>query len=98
MNGYLDKLRKEYRRGYIDSSRFYRQVMCDLAVLVLAQDFRFTPDRLMKFCESLGNLHDEYADIFNADSKDMEYSKAKMDEALWQVCGDLFIPWEERYK
>lgn len=33
-----------------------------------------------------------------SDTPDMEYTKAKLDQRLKQICGDKFQPWEERYK
>lgn len=98
MNKMIERLRAEYAKGFTVSGRFYRQLMCDLSVLVLAQDFGWKPDRLYKFCEALSRLHDEYADIWNSDSNDIEYSKARLDDALKAVCGERFLPWEERYK
>lgn len=95
---YIDRIGQARLQGYRAASAFYRQAMCDLAVLVLGQDFKFTPDRLLKFCQSLDKLHDDFCDVFNEDSKDIEYSKHTMDEALKKVCGEYFIPWEERYE
>ena len=97
-NGYLAKLRTEYARGFVTSGRFHRQLMTDLSVIVLAQDFGFSPEQLLKYCRELGKLHDEYADIFNTDSADTEYSRTKLDDALREVCGPLFVPWEGRYE
>ena len=97
MAKYIDRLRQEYARGFLVSGRFHRQLMTDLAILVLAQDYGFDPGKLYDFVKKLSQLHDEYADIWNRDSKDTEYSRAKLDNALKAVCGDLFVPWDMRY-
>ena len=45
----------------------------------------------------MAKMYGEYADIWNTDTSDVEYSKTKMDMALKQIYGDLFVPWEVRY-
>lgn len=32
------------------------------------------------------------------DDPDFEWTKATVDKRLKQICGDSFVPWEERYK
>lgn len=42
-------------------------------------------------------VYEAYADLWNADTQDTEYSRGKLDQKLKQICGDYFVPWEERY-
>lgn len=97
MPKYIDRLRAKYAEGFLVSGRFHRQLMTDLAIIVLGEDYDFPPGKLADFVRRLSELHDEYADIWNTDSKDTEYSRAKLDDALRRVCGDLFVPWDMRY-
>ena len=50
-----------------------------------------------RFVEAMNVIYSEYADIWNGDTKDVEYSKSSMDRALRQIFGDYFEPLEVRY-
>ena len=86
-----------YLRGIRDGYRFMRQLMADFACIVLHDEFKFSRSQINRYYDALTALHDEYAVIFNGDTKDQEYSKAVLDRKLQQIAGDMFIPWEERY-
>ena len=38
------------------------------------------------------------ADLINADTDDQDYSWTVLDKKLKQICGEYFVPFEERYK
>jgi len=97
-SGLLAREEAAYRRGLRDGHRFMRQLMYDLMCIALNETEGFGFERLSRLCDKLATLHDEYAVIFNSDSKDQEYSRAVLDRKLRQIAGDEhFIPWEERY-
>ena len=94
-------LAKAYDAGYMEGLRagrkFMRQLMFDLACIALNETEGMGFDRLNRFAEEFTRLHDEFAVIFNGDTKDQEYSRSVLDRRLQQIAGDKFIPWEERY-
>ena len=86
-----------YLRGLRDGRRFMRQLMYDLSCVALNETEGMGYDRLNRFGEALTKLYDEFAVIFNSDSRDQEYTKSVLDRRLKQIAGDKFIPWEDRY-
>ena len=96
-SGLIQRENRAYLKGMADGRRFMRQLMFDLSCIALNETESFGVERINRFCDKLIALHDEYAVIFNSDSKDQEYSRAVLDKKLKQIAGDKFIPWEERY-
>lgn len=97
-SGYAKKLQQQKNEDSYTNYVMARQLMIDITLLVLNKEFGFGKDRLKRFCEAFAPLHDEFCKIWNSDSKDMEYTKRTLDEALEQICGEYFIPWEVRYR
>lgn len=90
----IDAIRRE---TFLTTQHFTRQLCLDQASIILNREFGFGAGRLQKFNAAMVEIYGDYADIWNEDTKDVEYSKAHMDSALKQIYGDLFIPWDERY-
>ena len=95
-SGLMARENAAYLRGIRDGHRFMRQLMFDLSCIALNEQ-GFGTERINRFCDKLLELHDEYAVIFNGDTKDQEYSRTVLDRKLQQIAGENFIPWEERY-
>lgn len=96
-SGLIQRENRAYLAGLRDGKNFMRQLMFDLSCIALNETEGFGVERINRFCDKLIQLHDEYAVIFNSDSKDQEYSRSVLDRKLQQIAGDKFIPWEERY-
>lgn len=96
-NALVDRMQQIRRETFLTTQHFTRQLCLDQASIVLNREFGFGAERLQKFNAAMVELYGEFADIMNADTKDIEYSKATMDAALKQIYGDSFIPWEVRY-
>ena len=96
-SGLIQRENAAYMRGLRDGKNFMRQLMFDLSCIALNETEGMGYDRISRFADKLIALHDEYAVIFNSDSKDQEYSKSVLDRRLQQIAGEKFIPWEERY-
>lgn len=96
-SGMLKRESAAYLRGLRDGRHFMRQLMFDLSCLALNKTENMGYDRLNRYGAELTRLHDEFAVIFNGDTKDQEYSKSVLDRSLEQIAGDKFIPWGERY-
>lgn len=97
-SGYMQRMQQKRAEDDRNNYVMARQLMADLLTLTLAQDFKFTPDKLKKAWDSFAALHDEFCGIWNEDSRDVEYTKAVLDRELKKVCGEYFVPWEERYR
>lgn len=79
---------------------FTRQFMIDAAVLAVHRTFGTGPKRMQDFYVDLHEVMQEMATMICTDSradKDLEYSKAKLDEALRPLLGVNFHPYDERY-
>lgn len=96
-SGFLARMDAQKERENLATLRFTRQLITDVSVIALNSAFGFGAERLKKFCDEMGRVYEEYADLWNADTHDTEYSRAKLDEKLRQICGEYFVPWEERY-
>lgn len=96
-NALVDRMQQIRRETFLTTQHFTRQLCLDQASIVPNREFGFGAERLQKFNAAMVELYGEFADIMNADTKDIEYSKATMDAALKQIYGDQFIPWEVRY-
>lgn len=96
-NAFLQRIEREKNAAALEAHRFTRQLMCDLAFIALNRCFGFGPKRLTEFANALRDLFDEYADLWNGDTYDTEYSRAALDAKLKQIFGDDFHPWEQRY-
>jgi len=96
-NALLDRIGRIQKETFLTAQHFTRQLCLDQASIVLNREFGFGAERLQRFNAAMVELYGEYASVWNSDTKDVEYSKAKMDDALRQIYGDAFIPWKERY-
>lgn len=97
-SGYLQRVQAARQKDSLENYFFARQFMADIMQITLNREFGFGRERIKRFCKAFSEMHDELATMWNADSKDMEFTKHKIDEALKQIAGDEFVPWEERYR
>lgn len=96
-NALLQRIEREKAAAALEAHRFTRQLMCDLAFIALNTRFGFGAARLTEFANALRDLFDEYADLWNGDTADTEYSRAALDAKLKQIFGDDFHDWDRRY-
>ena len=96
-SGYLDRIEQARREAFFTTQRFTKQLILDQAAIVLNREFGFGADRLKRFAEAMNAIYSDYSDIWNGDTKDVEYSKSAMDRALQQIFGRYFEPWEIRF-
>lgn len=96
-NALVDRIQREKKEVFLSAQHFTRQLCMDQAAIILNREFGFGAERIMRFNAAMIELYGEYAGIWNSDTKDVEYSKAKMDTALKQIYGDKLEPWEVRY-
>lgn len=73
------------------------QMAKDAALIAAAEVFHMGPGRTPAYSAAFDQaLHDIVA-MTVEDTKDMEYTKTKLDQRLRQICGEHFVPWGERY-
>lgn len=96
-NAYLAKMQLQKDAAVLQATRFTRQLMVDMAMIALNDEFGFGPERLERFARCIEKVYDHYATTWNNDDPDTVYARAKIDRRLEQACGEKFIPWEERY-
>ena len=96
-NGLVDRIAQIRKETFFTTQHFTRQFCYDCMSVALNREFGFGAERLMRFNAAMVEMYGEYADLWNTDTADVEYSKATMDAALKQIYGDLFLPWEIRY-
>lgn len=75
-----------------------RQMMWDAVTIALNDEFGFGKERILKLLKAVEKRREDIARLFIGDTKDMEYAKSVLDRRLKEICGDEFLPWEERYK
>lgn len=96
-NSFLDRVEKQKQEAMVYTHRFTRQIMIDCTLIALNKEYGFGAERLKRFVATLLSIYAEYADLWNSDTADTEYARAKLDARLKQICGEYFQPWEERY-
>ena len=96
-NSFLARIEARKEAEKLQTLRFTRQVMMDCMAIALNDVCGFGADRIKKVVDAVSENYCEFADIVNADTADQEYAWAKMDRKLSQICGEYFVPWEERY-
>lgn len=73
------------------------QMAKDAALLAAAEVFHMGPGRVPAYSAAFDAALHDIAKMTVEDTKDMEYTKTKLDQRLRQICGEHFVPWEERY-
>lgn len=100
-SAFMQKLAREQRAAVRDARWFTMQQSLDMAMIALNEGFGFGEERLARFVEVYRRVWTEYAEATLKDAQDdsdIEYTRAKIDEKLKDICGDFFQPWDERYK
>lgn len=96
-SGFMKAMELVRRQDRRDMQFFTRQLVQDCCCIALNRAFGFGPERLLKFCKALHEASDEVYDMWNDDNRDREYTIAKLDESMKEICGEYFEPWETRY-
>ena len=101
-SGFLAKIEARHQRELEEAElatlRFTRQVMMDATCIALNEVCGFGADRIKRVIDAVAENYSEFADLINADTDDQDYSWTVLDKKLKQICGEYFVPFEERYK
>lgn len=75
-----------------------RQMCLDAAMMAANDVFNMGPSRCEAFQAAFSKYISEIATMGSQDTADLEYTKDTIDRRLRQICGDKFVPWDERYR
>lgn len=96
---YKEELDKVYSDKANRNFRFCEQWYIDMALIAASETLTDDPDKLREFCTALEKNRNSFVnDVWNKDTKDVEYSMSVLDRALESVCGKYFVPYEQRYE
>ena len=76
------------------------QLAQDAAMISANEVLQMGPGRASDFASKMREVVNEIADVMLADQKDDEkfaYTRGVVDRRLKKICGENFVPWEERY-
>lgn len=99
-NAFLAKQEARTRALCDAQRRFTIQQCADMMLIAANEALGLGSERLHKLLLAYQAVFDQYADMAIADGRDdpdIEYTRAKVDQKLRQICGEWFRPWEERY-
>lgn len=77
-----------------------RQMCIDSAFMAANDVFQMGPGRCEQFGQAMTEYLMEMSSMMLEDAKsdkDLAYTQEKVDQRLKKICGDKFVPWEERY-
>jgi hypothetical protein len=97
-NSYLARQQEKRNVHDLQIEKLSLQMAADAAVIALKNTRGCSEETAVEFLVEMVKVYDEIIDLFHVDTKDIEYSRAKVDEALRRILGDKMQPWEERYK
>lgn len=99
-SGYLKRLDAQNKAKQGRQLIFAMQYAEDAAMMAAAEVFGMGEERAKRFGRAYCKYVNEISKLIFADSKDdkdCEYSRAKIDQRLSEICGKYFQPWEVRY-
>ena len=96
-NAYAKKLQAVMDTRLARQQMIDMQMAKDAALIAAAEVFHMGPGRVPAYSAAFDQALHDIAAMTVEDTKDMEYTKTKLDQRLRQICGEHFIPWEERY-
>ncbi len=76
----------------------HTQMCMDAAMIAANEVFGMGPKRAKAFADEFSKALTGIAQMGVEDTPDMEYTKAKVDARLKEICGENFVPWDERYR
>lgn len=83
------------------SRLFTVQQSKDMMLIAANEAFGFGPERSKVLSDAFDRVFQEYALATMEDAKydkDIWFIREKLDQKLKSICGEHFVPWEERYR
>ena len=100
-NNFLNKIAREREIALQTRTKFTLQMSLDAALIAAADTFGIGEKRAKQFMDQYAAVYNELATMILDDAKsdrEIQYTKAKVDDRLKKICGKYFCPWEERYQ
>lgn len=100
-NDFLSRIQRAHEHEMREQRRFVLQQCKDMMLIAANEAFGFGADRLKRLSDAYDEVFLEYARVVVDDAKsdkEIWYTKEKFDQRLREICGEHFIPWDERYK
>ena len=94
------KYAAHYAALYQAKMRMTLQLAQDAAMIAANEVLQMGPGRAPDFASKMREVVNEIADVMLKDQKDDEkfaYTRGVVDRRLKKICGENFVPWEERY-
>lgn len=97
-NAMLNKIHGMERAVYDKKLEIAMQMCFDASVLACREVFQLGPGRFLKYAEEFSKNLNAISTLFAQDSADLEYSVARLDGALKEICGEEnHTPFDKRY-
>ena len=94
------KMELKYAALYQAKMRMTLQLAQDAAMIAANEILHMGPGRAKEFAAEMRDVVNEIAGVMLDDQKDDEkfaYTRGAVDRRLKKICGEHFVPWEERY-
>lgn len=94
------KYAAHYAALYQAKMRMTLQLAQDAAMIAANEVLQMGPKRAPDFAAVMRDTVNEIAGVMLKDQKDDEkfaYTRGVIDRRLKKICGENFVPWEERY-
>ena len=94
------KYAAHYAALYQAKMRMTLQIAQDAAMIAANEVLQMGPKRAPDFAAVMRDTVNEIAGVMLKDQKDDEkfaYTRVVIDRRLKKICGENFVPWEERY-
>ena len=96
-NEYLRRVQAKCREETAAKNSITLQMAVDAAVLAANEVFGAGSKRAAQFVCKMQEYFMTIINLTLEDSRDMEYTKARIDNALETILGENFTPWDDRY-
>lgn len=100
-NPMLAGIEARHQRELSASRIFTVQQSKDMMLIAAHEAFGFGPERAKILADTFDEVFREYAIATLEDAKydkEIWYTQDKLDQKLKEICGEHFVPWEERYR
>lgn len=95
-NAYLASV----QAGIAASRHIHTQMCLDAAMIAANEVFNMGPTRCTEFANAFSDALNAIAKTTVDDAKsdkNLWYTKDKLDERMKKICGEHFVPWDQRY-
>ena len=94
------KYAAHYAALYQAKMRMTLQLAQDAAMIAANEVLQMGPGRAKEFALAFTEAVNDIGTMMfedQQDDKEFVYTKARVDRRLKEICGENFVPWEERY-